>query len=83
MNNVLTRGNARTRWANAGSFVKKQLAVLSMAAAPVAAFAQDASFDETSIITKITTYGGKAVLIIGAFLLAVWGLRALGILGKR
>ena len=56
---------------------------LAMAVLPGLAAAQSSDFDPQPIITKITTYGGMALLIIGAFLAAVWGLRALGILKQR
>lgn len=50
---------------------------------PSLAMAQDATFDPTSITTKITTYAGYALIILIAFAAAVWGLRAAGLIGKR
>jgi len=51
-------------------------------AAPMA-MAASGSFDSASIVTKIQANAAEAVLIIGAFILAVWGLRAMGLLGRR
>jgi hypothetical protein len=36
-------------------------------------------FDSSTVITKITNYGVEATLIVGAFILAVWGLKAMGL----
>lgn len=47
------------------------------------AMAASGTFDSSSIIAKIEANAAEAVLIIGAFILAVWGLRAMGLLGKR
>lgn len=56
-------------------------ALCVLAALPMTSFAQSAGdFDGQEIIAKITTYGGVGVLIIGALLLARWGMKALGIL---
>ncbi|PPT53126.1 hypothetical protein [Xanthomonas arboricola] len=50
---------------------------------PSLAFAQEAgSFDPQTIVTKIVTYGGYAVVIILAMAAAVWGMRAAGIIKK-
>jgi hypothetical protein len=40
-------------------------------------------FDSSTIVAKIEANAVEATLIIGAFILAVWGLRAMGLLGKR
>lgn len=40
-------------------------------------------FDESAITGAITANLGKALLVVGAFLVAVWTLRAMGLLGKR
>ena len=56
---------------------------LAMAVLPGLASAQSSEFDPSPIVTKIATYGGMGLLIIGAFLAAIWGLRALGILKHR
>jgi hypothetical protein len=50
---------------------------------PGLAMAQDATFDTSSITTKIGTYAGYALIILLAFAAAVWGLRAAGLVGKR
>lgn len=57
------------------------LAACVFALMPAFAFAQSTGdFDPAPIISKIVSYGGMAVMIIGALLLAKWALRALGIL---
>lgn len=40
-------------------------------------------FDESAITAAITSNLGKALIVVGAFLVAVWTLRAMGLLGKR
>ena len=54
-------------------------ALVALGTSPV--FAQD--FDPAPIQTKITTYAGYAVAILAAMALAVWGLRAMGLVGGR
>jgi hypothetical protein len=51
---------------------------------PAFAMAQDAAaFDPSSIVTKVATYSGYALVIILAFAAAVWGLRAAGLIGRK
>lgn len=50
---------------------------------PAFAMAQDATFDPQTIVTKVSTYAGYALVIILAFAAAVWGLRAAGLIGKK
>lgn len=45
------------------------------------AFAQD-GFDAGSITAQIASHGATAVSIVGAFILAVWGLKAMGLLKR-
>lgn len=59
----------------------RSLAVVSVVAAPGLAFA--AAPDTTSITTAITEYSGAAIALVIAFAVAVWGLRAAGLLGRR
>lgn len=47
------------------------------------ALATPPAFDSSSITTKITENAATATLIIGAFILAVWGLRSMGLLKGR
>lgn len=47
------------------------------------AMAQSTGFDESEITAAITSNLGKALIVVGAFLVAVWTLRAMGLLGKR
>lgn len=55
-------------------------ATVATFAAPMA-FAQAASgFDSADVIAKITEYGLVAVGIVGAFILARWGVKAMGLL---
>jgi hypothetical protein len=45
------------------------------------AFAQAAGgFDQAAVIAKITEYGLVAVAIVGAFILARWGVKAMGLM---
>lgn len=61
--------------------LRKLVVVGGTALAPVAAFAQTA--DPTApIIAKITEYSGYAVALVVAFALAIWGLRAAGLLKR-
>ena len=46
------------------------------------ALAAGGGFDSSSIVTKITENAAEAALVIGAFILAVWGLRAMGLLKR-
>ena len=41
------------------------------------------SFDTSTITAKITEYSGYAIVILLAFAAAVWGLRAVGLIGGR
>ena len=45
------------------------------------AFAQS-GFDESSITSKITEYGATSVAIVGTFILALWGVKAMGLLKR-
>lgn len=40
-------------------------------------------FDESAITGAITSNLGKALIVVGAFLVAVWTLRAMGLLGRK
>lgn len=67
---------------NLSNQVKSAMAGTAVMLAPVAAFAQVA--DPTAAIkSQIETYGGYAVGVVIAFALAVWGLRAAGLIGRR
>ena len=72
-------------FANAKNKVKSVAVATGTALVTVAgnAAAATGTFDSASIVTKIQANAAEAVLIIGAFILAVWGLRAMGLLGKR
>lgn len=50
---------------------------------PAVAFAQEATFDPSTVTTKVTTYAGYALVILLAFAAAVWGLRAAGLIGRK
>lgn len=59
-------------------------AVVGTALVPGFAFASGGSgFDSSDILAKITENSGIAVAIIGAMILAVWGLRSMGLLKGR
>lgn len=51
--------------------------------ASVAPFAMAADFDGTDIVTKVVQYTAVGVLILGAFALGRWTLRALGLIGGK
>lgn len=51
-------------------------------ALPGLAFAQDPTFDPSTITTKVTLYAGYALVIILAMAAAIWGLRAAGLIKK-
>ena len=76
--NIVKRYTQRAR-AKLSAFVTACVFAL---VAPMA-MAASGSFDSASIVTKIQANAAEAVLIIGAFILAVWGLRAMGLLGRR
>lgn len=46
------------------------------------AMAQATGYDETGVIAKITENGGKAVLVVGAFIVAAWGIKSMGLLKR-
>ncbi|MCW0399816.1 hypothetical protein NB688_002845 [Xanthomonas sacchari] len=55
----------------------------AFATAPAFAMAADGDFDVSTILSKVTLYGGYALAIILGFAAAVWGLRAAGLIGGR
>ncbi|WP_394687121.1 hypothetical protein [uncultured Xanthomonas sp.] len=57
--------------------------VVAFATAPAFAMAADGDFDVSTILSKVTLYGGYALAIILGFAAAVWGLRAAGLIGGR
>lgn len=70
----------RSKFAPAAAVVAAPvLALVSMSGMASATSA----FDVTPITALITDYGADAVLIVGAMILVVWGLKALGVLGGR
>lgn len=77
--------NLRTRFTNAKDAVSVRLAPLAAGATALTvsggAFAQD-GFDAASITSAITTNTGIAVGFVGAFILGVWTLRAMGLLKR-
>lgn len=46
------------------------------------ALAQDGGFDASEITASITSYTATAVGLVGAFILGVWSLRAMGLLKR-
>ena len=47
---------------------------------PFAAMAQSSDFDPSTVTAKITTYVGYGVVMLGAFILGKWTLKALGVI---
>ncbi|WP_223621035.1 hypothetical protein [Lysobacter sp. ESA13C] len=62
------------------TFHKMQLAAVLLALSP---FAMAADFDGTEIVTKVVAYTAVGVLILGAFALGRWTLRAMGLIGGK
>ena len=46
------------------------------------ASAPSGGFDASTVVAKITENGATALTIVGAFILAVWGLKAMGLLKR-
>lgn len=74
----IARGFARTKAMLAVAFAS----VVAFTAAPSLALATPVA-PSTTVIAKIEEYGSEAVLIIVAFIVVLWGLKALGLLGSR
>lgn len=70
---------------NAATSVKAKGYMLATALmlSPGFAIAGGGDFDGTAIVTKVTTYTAVGVLILGAFALGRWTLRALGLIGGK
>lgn len=67
-----------------GAAAKVAAAGTALVASSGAAMASvPAPFDSASIITKIEENAATGALIIGAFILAVWGLRSMGLFRGR
>lgn len=82
MNNKQT---FRQRAANLTRSAKFHAATGGAALVPLSgmALAQDSSgFDAAEITAAITEYTGIAVGLVGAFILGVWSLRAMGLLKR-
>lgn len=56
--------------------------VVSMAALPAMAGGGGGGFDTAAILALFVEYTGYAVIIIGGWSLALWSLRAMGLLKK-
>ena len=57
--------------------------VLSMFVGTGEALATAPTFDTAPITDAITAYGADAVVVVGALIVVIWGLKALGILGGK
>ena len=81
MNNKQT---FRQRAANVTRSAKFHAATGGAALVPLSgmALAQDNGFDAAEITAAITQYTGIAVGLVGAFILGVWSLRAMGLLKR-
>ncbi len=75
--------NVGSRLRTAGESLRAKAVAVGTTAMVVAGSASAQSFDSSSIITKITDNALVATGIIGAFILAVWGLRSMGLLKGR
>lgn len=73
----MEKHNVVTRLRGVGS---KLATGAALAGASFAAAAQTATgFDSNTVISKITENGATAVLIVGAMILAVWGIKSMGL----
>lgn len=81
MKDMKVAGNA----AGFGSKVKAalMLALLAMFTGPAFASGGGSGFDVSAIISMFVEYTGYAVALIGAWALAIWSLRAMGLLTRR
>lgn len=60
----------------------KATAVAGGAMLSGSAFAQEGGFDSAAITSAITSHTATAVVVIGAFIVGVWTLRAMGLLKR-
>lgn len=65
--------------AHARNVGAKLAAGSALAAASFAASAQTAGFDSATVTAKITENGATAVLIVGTMILAIWGIKSMGL----
>lgn len=84
----MNRSNVATLYRSAkerAHSVAGKAAIACTALVPGFAFASGggSGFDSSTIISKINENSGTAVMIIGAMVLAVWGLRSMGLLKGR
>lgn len=83
----MNRSNVATLYRSAkerAQSVAGKAAIAGTALVPGFAFASGGgSFDSASITAKITENAATATLIVGAMILAVWGLRSMGLLKGR
>lgn len=56
---------------------------LMVSLVPTLAMAQATDFDPSTVTAKIVTYTGYGILMIAAFILARWTLKALGVIGGK
>ncbi|WP_202840843.1 hypothetical protein [Luteimonas saliphila] len=76
--------NVQVAGAAAGSKVSGMVFLLALALLAGPAFAGGGDdFDPAAILLKFVTYTGYGVALGGGWALAVWSLRAMGLLTKR
>ena len=82
----MNRSNVANKLRAAKDAASVRLAPLAVGATALTmsggAFAQSGGFDESSVIAKITEYGATGVAIVGTFILALWGLKSMGLLKR-
>ena len=66
---------------DAGKAAAASALTTAMVMAP--AFAQSGDFDPSPIIAKFVAYTAIGITLLGAFALAVWSLRAMGLIGGK
>lgn len=66
-------------------YVAFKAAVFSLVVAlvPTMAMAQAQDFDPSTVTAKITTYVGYGIVMLAAFILGKWTLKALGVIGGK
>lgn len=77
--NSNTKLQAARNWASDKSYRAQAAVVSALALSPLAAMAQDAGVDTSTITAKISENTGKAVAIAALFIVGVWALKSMGL----
>ena len=74
--------NIRNTVSNIASRAKVAAGATAAGASGLIASGSAFAFDATEVTANIAEYGATAVTIVGAFILAVWGVKAMGLLKR-